>query len=173
MLTLHCICLVPLLGSSSLIASPCNSCQLGKSHRLPFFLKETRALKFLYIVHCDVWGSAPTSALDNFYFYLILVDDYSRFCWYYPLIRKSDIASIFSGFISMVENLCNAKSKYLQSGTGVKFIGKGLQVLFAKLEIIHRLSCLGTPEQNGLAECKHRHTVETGLTLLAHSHLDS
>lgn len=89
-------------------------------------------------------------------------------CWLQSiLLVLSNVASIFSGFISTVENLCNAKSKYLQSDAGGEFIGKGLQVLFTKLDIIHR------PEQNGLAKCKHRHIVEIGLTLLAHSHLDS
>ncbi|KAF5472656.1 hypothetical protein F2P56_009355 [Juglans regia] len=31
------------------------------------------------------------------------------------------------------------------------------------------LSCPGTPEQNGLAERRHRHIVDTGLTLMAHA----
>lgn len=41
-----------------------------------------------------------------------------------------------------------------------------LQGLFAKLKIIHRLSCLGTPEQNGITERKLRHIVKISLTLL-------
>lgn len=48
-----------------------------------------------------------------------------------------------------------------------------LQGLFAKLKIIHRLSCLGTPEQNGITERKLRHIVKISLTLLSHSSLDS
>lgn len=54
-----------------------------------------------------------------------------------------------------------------------EFIGKSLQALFVCHGILHRLYCLGTPEQIGLAERKRRHIVETGLTLLAHSHLES
>ena len=37
--------------------------------------------------------------------------------------------------------------------------------------IIQHVSCLGTPEQNGVAERKHRHIVETGLTMLFHARL--
>lgn len=33
-------------------------------------------------------------------------------------------------------------------------------------EIHHRLSCLGSHQQNGTAERKHRHIVEHGLALL-------
>lgn len=39
---------------------------------------------------------------------------------------------------------------------------------FDKLGILHRVSCPHTHQQNGTAERKHRHIVETGLTLLAH-----
>ena len=37
--------------------------------------------------------------------------------------------------------------------------------------IIHKVSCPHTHEQNGVAERKHRHIVESGLTLLAHASL--
>ncbi|KAG8499958.1 hypothetical protein CXB51_006541 [Gossypium anomalum] len=37
--------------------------------------------------------------------------------------------------------------------------------------ILHRLSCPHTSEQNGVAERKHRHVMETGLTLLAQANL--
>ena len=38
-----------------------------------------------------------------------------------------------------------------------------------KLGIAHRVSCPHTHQQNGSAERKHCHIVETGLTLLAHA----
>ena len=37
--------------------------------------------------------------------------------------------------------------------------------------IMHKISCPYTSQQNGIAERKHRHLVETGLALLAYSHL--
>ena len=39
------------------------------------------------------------------------------------------------------------------------------------LNILQHISCPGTPEQNGVAERKHRHIVETGLTMLFHAHM--
>lgn len=66
-----------------------------------------------------------------------------------------------------------AMQKIIQSYLGDEFIGKTQCGLFAKLEIIYRLSCPGTLKPNRLAERKHRHVVETGLTWLSHSSLDS
>jgi hypothetical protein len=37
--------------------------------------------------------------------------------------------------------------------------------------IVQHVSCPGTPEQNRVAERKHRHIVETGLTMLFHAQL--
>ena len=47
-------------------------------------------------------------------------------------------------------------------------IKKFITHFFHPLEISHRVLCPYTHQQNGSAECKHRHIVETGLVLLAH-----
>jgi histone deacetylase 1/2 len=44
-----------------------------------------------------------------------------------------------------------------------------LNSFFQKHSIIHKVSCPHGHQQNGAAERKHRHIVEVGLTLLAHS----
>lgn len=48
---------------------------------------------------------------------------------------------------------------------------RSLTPLLRRAGIIHRVSCPHTSEQNGIVERKHRHVVETGLTLLAQSSL--
>jgi hypothetical protein len=42
---------------------------------------------------------------------------------------------------------------------------------FHRKGILHRVSCPHTSQQNGIAECKHWHIVETGIALLTHSSL--
>lgn len=37
--------------------------------------------------------------------------------------------------------------------------------------ILHRIICSHTSQQNGIAERKHRHVIETGFAILAQSHL--
>ncbi|KAD1469156.1 hypothetical protein E3N88_42767 [Mikania micrantha] len=69
----------------------------------------------------------------------------------------------------MVERQFNTKLKSVQSDWGGEF--RTLSTLLSSLGIIHRLSCPHTSEQNGIVERRHRHVVETGLTLLAQSHV--
>jgi transposase InsO family protein len=45
--------------------------------------------------------------------------------------------------------------KIFQSDGGGEFVNQSLQNLFKTNGIIHRISCPGTPEQNGLAERRH------------------
>jgi histone deacetylase 1/2 len=66
-------------------------------------------------------------------------------------------------------NQFSTSVKIVQSDGGGEFMNMVLQNHFAAHGIIHRLSCPRTPEQNGLAERRHRHVVDTGLTLMAHA----
>lgn len=69
----------------------------------------------------------------------------------------------------MAELQYNSKLKSFQTDGGTEF--KPLTNFLASQGVVHRLTCPYTHHQNGSVERKHRHVVETGLTLLAHSHL--
>ncbi|KAD3068070.1 hypothetical protein E3N88_35950 [Mikania micrantha] len=67
----------------------------------------------------------------------------------------------------MVERQFKTQLKSVQTDWGGEF--RNLSTFFKTLGILHRLSCPHTSEQNGFVERRHRHVVETGLTLLAQS----
>jgi histone deacetylase 1/2 len=102
-------------------------------------------------------------------FYVSFVDDFSRFTWIYLLKHKSDVEQIFYNFQTHVERLLNSKIRAVQSDWGGEY--HRLHKYFQRTGISHRVSCPHTSQQNGIAERKHRHLVETGLALLAHSSL--
>jgi hypothetical protein len=60
-----------------------------------------------------------------------------------------------------------AKSKAFNLMVGVNMPLISFKTFFLTMEILHRKSCPYTSQQNGLAERKLRHLLETGLTLLA------
>ena len=74
---------------------------------------------------------------------------------------------MFYTFQAHVERLLNAKIKAVQSDGGGEY--QKLASYFQRTGVSHRVSCPHTSQQNGIAERKHRHLVETGLALLAHS----
>ena len=79
---------------------------------------------------------------------------------------KSDFFNCFLEFQSFVENQFDRRIKVFQSDGGGEFQSRSFKNYLAKCGILHQISCPHTPEQNGVAERKHRHMVETGLTLL-------
>ena len=144
----------------------CEPCQLGKSSRLPFGSSLSSTSRPLELLHSDVWGSAPLSSMSGFRYYVLFVDDYSRYSWLFPIQCKSDVFTVFLSSKLQIENMLSLKIKCFQSIGGKEFVNNKFKHLFYECGIVHQLSCPRTPEQNGCAERKHRHIVETGLTLL-------
>ena len=100
---------LPVASSKSTLS--CISCQYNKSHKLPFSstsLKSTIPFGFLY---ADVWGPSLVSSIDGYHYYLLLVDHFTKYCWFYPLRHKSDVHSTFMQFTTMVENQFHASLK--------------------------------------------------------------
>ncbi|KAJ0753710.1 putative RNA-directed DNA polymerase [Helianthus annuus] len=154
--------------SNKVSSSLCSSCQMGKSSKLSLKLSNFRSNNVLDLVYCDVWGPAPSISFNGCRFFLLCVDHHSRYMWFYPLRNKSDVFSVFQLFVKMVERQFNTKLKRVQSDWGGEF--RNLASFLTSLGIIHQRSCPHTSEQNGVVERRHRHVVETGLALLAHSH---
>ncbi|CAL9022395.1 unnamed protein product, partial [Prunus brigantina] len=147
--------------------SVCQSCLEGKMSRLPFSLSETRSSEAFHRIHSDVWGPSPCTSISGYRYYVIFVDDCTRYTWVYPLINKSDVFGIFVKFHAYISTFFHKHIKIFQSDGGGEFVNTAMRDFLAKHGILHYKSCPHTPQQNGLAERKHRHLVDTALTLLS------
>jgi transposase InsO family protein len=79
----------------------------------------------------------------------------------------------FAKFKFLVENYFNLKMKQLQTDGGGEYILNKFLSFLSTDGILHRLTYPHTSQQNGIAERKHRHVIETALSLLDHSHIPS
>lgn len=147
----------------------CKGCALGKSTQLPFESNKNHYSFPFSLIHSDVWMSTVSSA-SGFRYYVLFTDDYSRYSWIYPMRRKSEVLTHFQTFLTMIKNIFNASVKYFQSDGGTEYVNHDFSHLCRTLGIQHRISCPHTPQQNGLAERKHRHIADMTRTLLATSH---
>ncbi|KAF3773206.1 Retrovirus-related Pol polyprotein from transposon TNT 1-94 [Nymphaea thermarum] len=161
------------MNSSKYIASDfmpkehfCSVCALAKMHRLPFDSTELKTSSPLELLHADVWGSSPCMSREGYKYYLIIVDDFSRFTWIFMLTKKSETFSCFQNFHKIIEKQLEHKIKVFHSDCGGEFMSTEFSMYLASHGIQRRLSCPYTPQQNGIAERKHRHIVEMGLTML-------
>jgi histone deacetylase 1/2 len=89
--------------------------------------------------------------------------------WIYFLKCKYDVEAVFLQFQKHAEHMLNTKIRSVQSDWGGEY--HRLHKYFQATGIDHHISCPHTHQQNGLAERKHRHIVETGLTLLVQAQI--
>ncbi|CAL9005508.1 unnamed protein product [Prunus brigantina] len=147
----------------------CSACKLGKASKLPFHGSGSKTTKPLELLHSDVWGPSPVHSISGYKYYVLFLDDFTKYAWIYPMKFKSDVFGIFKTFKAKMENQLDSKVKILRSDSGGEFLSSSFQQFLNQEGIVHQLSCPHTPEQNGAAERKHRHIVELARTLLAAS----
>ena len=145
----------------------CDACLASKSHRLPYSTSSHQTTKPLEIIHSDLWGPSPIISHTGHEYYVIFIDDFTRYTWLYPLKLKGDVESVFLNFQLRVERQFDRKIINFQSDWGGEL--QSLTKHFTRQGIAHRVSCPHTPAQNGTAERKHRHILKTALSLMRHS----
>ncbi|KAE8692073.1 hypothetical protein F3Y22_tig00110860pilonHSYRG00043 [Hibiscus syriacus] len=162
---------ITLSHNNKIDSKPCFGCQLGKIHRLPFSNSDQRCASLFERIYCDLWGPSPITSPSGYKYYCVLIDDFSRFSWFYPLKLKSDFFDIFVQFNKYVQIQFDCKIKSFQCDGGTAFTNHHFTSFLRENGIIQRIACPYTPNQNGISERKHRHITETGLTLMFLSHV--
>jgi hypothetical protein len=81
-----------------------DGCILGKQHRAPFPCTSAyRADRALNLVHTDMCGLITLATLGGNSYFLLVVDDYSRFMWIEVIKCKSDAFKLFKKIKVMAE----------------------------------------------------------------------
>lgn len=95
-------------------------------------------------MYSDVWGPASTISINGYKYYVIFIDAYSKYIWFYPKKAKSDVMQKFVEFKTMAELQLNHKIKALQTDGGGEY--KALTSYLLTHGILHRISCPHTPQ---------------------------
>ncbi|KAG8473238.1 hypothetical protein CXB51_035235 [Gossypium anomalum] len=142
--------------------------------RLPFPVnKAWRARGKLEVVHTDICGLMRSSSFNDSKYFVLYIDDFSRFCWIYFLKQKSEVFEVFSKFKALVENQSGCKIKALRSDNGVEYLSEKFQKLCEQAGIHHQLTTVYTPQQNRVCERKNRTVLDIARYLLFESKLPS
>ena len=146
--------------------SDCSGCKLAKFAALPFHKSVTYSLAPFDIVHSDVWGPAPMPTKGGSRYYVSFIDDFTGYTWIYLMKRRSDFLDIFKDFRAHIKTQHKAVIKCFRCDLGGEYSSNAFCRLLASDGTIRQTSCTDTPQQNGVAERKHRHLVETTRSFL-------
>ena len=91
----------------------CEHCVMRKHHRKAFGVGIHNSKEFLAYIHSDVWGPSPVASLSGKWYYVVFIDDYSRFVWVYFLMEKSEVFATFKSWRAQVETQVGLKVKAL------------------------------------------------------------
>lgn len=152
----------------------CGGCMMSKQTRRPFPSKTSfSATRFLELVHGDICGPiSPSTDAGNRYF-LLLVDDYSRFMWVYMLKNKSEAFEVFKKFQAKVENGTSNRIGVFRTDRGGEFVSKEFTAYCEDRGIVRHFTAPYTPQQNGVVERRNRTVVEMARSFLKHANLPS
>jgi transposase InsO family protein len=147
----------------------CSACQAGKKvgvhHPHKNIMTTDRPLELL---HMDLFGSIAYISIGGSKYYLVVVDDYSRFTWVFFLQEKSQTQDTSKIFLRRAQNEFRFRIKKIRSDIGTKFKNSQIEGFLEEEEegIKHEFSSPYTPQQNGVVDRKNRRLLDMARTML-------
>jgi transposase InsO family protein len=145
----------------------CEGCLAGKQRRKPF-PQETnfRASEVLELVHGDLCGPiTPSTAGDNKYF-LLMVDDFSRYMWIALLKSKDKAFQAFKEIKAAAEVETNSKLKAFRTDRGGEFKSNEFIAYCKQMGIKRYLTAPYFPQQNGVVERRNQTVVAMARSMM-------
>jgi transposase InsO family protein len=136
----------------------CDVCVLIKQRRLPFAQQSSfRAKERLELMHGDLCSPVTPATPEGRCYFLLLVDDLSRYMWVVVLGSKGEAADAIRCAQAAVEVECGRKLRVLCTDNGGEFTAAEFASYCADEGVQHHYSTPYSPQQNGVVEwCNHK-----------------
>ncbi|CAI7876548.1 unnamed protein product [Closterium sp. NIES-54] len=134
------------------LAPPCTPFVEGRQRAAPHSSSFPLTTAPLQTLHLDVWGPSPVLGPRQERYFLIVVDDSSRYTTVFPLRRKADVPTILKLWLLArggAQGLCGLR---LHSDRGGEFSSTCLETFCQGRGIIHAYALPDSPQQKGVAE---------------------
>ncbi|CAI7913173.1 unnamed protein product [Closterium sp. NIES-54] len=124
-------------------------------------------------LHMDVWGPARVRGQGHERYFLLVVDDYSRYTTVFPLRSKGEVPEVLIDWIRGARRLLSEAGSFpvlrLHSDRGGEFSSDLLRA-FCRLEGIRQTFTLpASPQQNGIAERRIGMVMDVARTSMIHA----
>jgi transposase InsO family protein len=145
----------------------CNICVMTKHRQAPFPAKvKYRAEGILDLVHSDICGPITPATPGERRYFLLLVDDASRYMWLALLTAKSDAAAAITKFQAAAEVESGHKLRVLRTDNGGEFTSVEFARHCEDHGVQRHFSAPYTPQQNGVVERRNQTILATARALL-------
>ena len=125
----------------------CDGCVLGKQHRAPFpQVSSYRAERGLQLVHTDLCGHITPKTIGGASYFLLVVDDFSRYMWVEMLKSKDQALECFKRIKLRAEVECNSKLKAIRTDRGGEFTSNQFSIFCSNGGIKHYTTTPYSPQ---------------------------
>jgi len=150
----------------------CVSCVAAKQTRKPNSAAATRTSTApLQLIHSDVAGPMRTLSLGGAKYFLLFIDDFSRFTAVFTLRQKSDVTERFLEYKAWAENLHGMRIKALRSDNGGEYTSYQFTKILKENGITHEKTVPYSPEQNRVSERSNRTLVGRAKAMMLDNNL--
>ncbi|CAI7788578.1 unnamed protein product [Closterium sp. NIES-53] len=152
-------------------APPCPPCVEGRQRAAPHSSEFPPTTAPLPTLHMDVWGLAPVDGTDQERYFLLVVDDYTRYTIVFPLRRKADVSGVLIPWIRATHRHLRERFRWdfpvlcLHSDRGGELSYDLLAEFCRDKGIRQSFTLTASPQQNGIAERCIGLSMETSGTL--------
>lgn len=144
----------------------CVVCAEAKQSRQPFKKSESKTNHVLELIHSDLMGPMETKSIGGARYILTFVDDFTKKVFAYFLKSKGDVLDKFIEFKVLIEKQSERKIKVFRTDNGTEYVNNEFEKFCKTNGIIHQMTNVYTPQQNGVAERVNRTIVEKAKCLL-------
>jgi transposase InsO family protein len=137
----------------------CDIYVLTKQRRLPFRQQSSfRAKERLELVHGDLCGPMTPATPKGRRYFLLLIDDLSRYMSVVVLGSKGEAADAIRRAQAAAKAECGRKLRVLRTDNGGKFMAAEFTSYCADEDVQRHYSVSYSPQQNGMVE-RHNQTI--------------
>ncbi|CAI7843410.1 unnamed protein product [Closterium sp. NIES-54] len=156
-------------------APPCIPCVEGRQRATPHSSSFPPTEAPLQTLHLDVWGPARVRGQGHERYFLLVVDDYTRYTTVFPLQRKGDVPDVLIPWIRTTRLQLRERFQSdfpvlrLHSDRGGEFSSDLLAAFCAEHGIRQTFTLSASPQQNGVAERRIGLVMEVARTSMIHA----
>ena len=118
-----------LLGLVSTENFDCVPCQLGKQPTLPFNTSESISTDIFDLIHSNVWRPSSVSSIGGSRYFVVFIDDYSRYSWIFNMKYRSELLQVYFNFAKMVETQFSKRIKIFRSDNALEYTQYAFQAV--------------------------------------------
>ncbi|CAI7810353.1 unnamed protein product [Closterium sp. NIES-54] len=155
-------------------APTCVPCVEGRQHAAPYSSSFPPTEAPLQTLHMDVWGPACVRGQGHERYFLLVVDDYSRYTRFFPLRSKGEVSEVLIDWIRSAHRQLSESFGSdlpvlrLHLDRGGEFSSDLLRA-FCRSEGFHQTFTLpASPQQNGIAERRIGMVMDVARTSMIH-----